>query len=260
MRQYSSDLGYTFAYPPIVTKHGEILHNLHSHHTIAEGDLILNDSGCETPLGYAADLTRTYPVASTFTPQQRDIYQIVLQAIQSSSLILSPNVKFKDVHLRSVTCLLEGLKNIGIIKGNIEDAIANDVFTLFFQCGSGHMMGLDVHDMEDLGENYVGYTEDEPKNTQDFEWKSLRLAKKLDVGNVLTVEPGIYFIPTLIDIWKSNNKLKQFINYEKLEDFRSFGGIRIEDNYLITQSGNKKLGPKLFDTIEDIESYRQKYL
>lgn len=260
MQRYSADLGYRFAYPPIVTKHGEILHNLHSHHVLSSTDMILNDSGCETEMGYAADLTRTYPVSGTFNTQQKEIYQIVLQAIQKSSAHLSPNTTFRDIHIQSVTVLLEGLKELGIIKGDIEDAVANDVFTLFFQCGTGHMMGLDVHDMEDLGENYVGYTEDEPKDNISFGWKSLRLARKLEVGNVLTVEPGIYFIPTLIDLWRKDNKLNAFINYDRLESYRNFGGIRIEDNYVITADGYRILGPKLMDNIADIEHYRQQHL
>ncbi|WP_160066743.1 aminopeptidase P family protein [Sphingobacterium bovisgrunnientis] len=260
MRHYAEDQGCTFAYPPIVTKHGEILHNLHSHHTLAEGDMILNDSGCETDKSYAADLTRTYPVASKFSSVQRDIYTIVHEAIASASRILSPQIKFKEVHLRSVTSLMEGLKDLGIVKGNIEDAVQANAFTLFFQCGTGHMMGLDVHDMEDLGEQYVGYTEDEPKDTTTFGWKSLRLAKKLETGNVLTVEPGIYFIPTLIDMWAAERKLSEFINYDKLAQYRDFGGIRIEDNYVITDDGYRTLGPKLMQSFEDIEDYRAAHL
>lgn len=259
MRHYSADLGYTFAYPPIVTKYGEILHNLHSHHIIEASDMILNDAGCETELGYAADLTRTYPVSGTFSTAQREIYEIVLQAIRDSSVQLSPHIKFRDIHLSSVTTLLTGLKDIGLVKGNIDDAVANDVFTLFFQCGTGHMMGLDVHDMEDLGESYVGYTEEEPKDTQTFGWKSLRLARQLEVGHVVTVEPGLYFIPTLIDSWKKDNKHKEYINYDKLDRYRDFGGIRIEDNYLITKDGYRTLGPKLYSSVQEIEQYRQQY-
>lgn len=260
MRHYAEDQGCTFAYPPIVTKHGEILHNLHSHHVVSLGDMILNDSGCETEKGYAADLTRTYPVSGTFSNAQRDIYNLVHQAINSASSILSPQIKFRDVHLRSVTTIMEGLKDLGIVKGNIEDAVQANAFTLFFQCGTGHMMGLDVHDMEDLGEQYVGYTTEEPKDTQTFGWKSLRLAKKLEVGNVLTVEPGIYFIPTLIDMWAAERKLSEFINYDKLEAYKNFGGIRIEDNYLITEDGYRVLGPPLIQSIEEIETYRSSHL
>jgi len=155
---------------------------------------------------------------------------------------------------------MEGLKDLGIVKGNIEDAVQANAFTLFFQCGTGHMMGLDVHDMEDLGEQYVGYTEDEPKDTTTFGWKSLRLAKKLESGNVLTVEPGIYFIPTLIDMWAAERKLSEFINYDKLAHYRDFGGIRIEDNYVITDDGYRTLGPKLMQSFEEIEDYRAAHL
>ena len=256
MRHYAEDHGCTFAYPPIVTKHGEILHNLHSHHLLSLGDMVLNDSGCETDKGYAADLTRTYPVANKFTPVQRDIYSIVHAAIQSASSMLAPQTKFRDVHLRSVTTLMEGLKDLGIVRGNVEDAVESNAFTLFFQCGTGHMMGLDVHDMEDLGEQYVGYIDEEPKDTKTFGWKSLRLAKKLNTGNVLTVEPGIYFIPTLIDMWTAERKHAEFINYNQLEKYKDFGGIRIEDNYVITEDGYRTLGPHLFQSIDEIENYR----
>jgi Xaa-Pro aminopeptidase len=260
MRHFAEDEGCTFAYPPIVTKHGEILHNLNSHHKVQVGDMILNDSGCETDKGYAADLTRTYPVAGTFSPAQRAIYEIVYQAIESASSILSPQTKFREVHLRAVTTLMEGLKDIGIVKGNIQDAVQANAFTLFFQCGTGHMMGLDVHDMEDLGEQYVGYSADEPKDTKTFGWKSLRLAKKLKTNNVLTVEPGIYFIPTLIDMWAGERKLSEFINYDRLAAYKDFGGIRIEDNYVITQDGYRTLGPKLIQSVDEIEDFRSSHL
>ena len=259
MRHFAEDQACTFAYPPIVTKHGEILHNLHSHHEVNIGDMILNDSGVETSLGYAADLTRTFPVGKTFTPEQRDIYTIVHDAITKSSALLSPNIKYRDIHLQSVTTLLEGLKDMGLVKGNIQDAVEKDVFTLFFQCGTGHMMGLDVHDMEDLGEKYVGYTEEEPKDTQSFGWKSLRLNKKLEPGYVLTVEPGIYFIPTLIDLWHAEQKHADYINYDKLLTFKNFGGIRIEDNYVITDSSYRLLGPKLIQSVDEIENYRSNH-
>ena len=260
LQHYCEANRYTFAYPPIVTKHGEILHNQFNDHSIANGDMILNDSGCETAMGYAADLTRTFPVAAKFNTKQREIYEIVLHAIQDASAQLSPNIKYRDIHLRSATNLTQGLKDIGLIKGNVQDAVANDVFTLFFQCGTGHLMGLDVHDMEDLGENYVGYTEEEPKDTVSFGWKSLRLGKKLEIGNVLTIEPGIYMIPTLIDIWQKDQRLKEFVNYDKLNEYRDFGGIRIEDNYVITNDGYRKLGPHLIDSIEDIENYRAQFI
>jgi Xaa-Pro aminopeptidase len=162
---------------------------------------------------------------------------------------------FKDVHTLACIKLLEGLKQVGVVKGDPEEAVANDVHTLFFQCGLGHMMGMDVHDMENLGEQYVGYTEDLKKGTT-FGWKSLRLGRALEPGFVFTVEPGLYLIPTLIDRWKAENKLPQFIDYNKLEQFRDFTGIRIEDNIVMTENGNRVLGKELVKEVADVEALR----
>jgi len=247
------------AYAPIVTVHGEILHNAYRQNTLTSGDLVLNDSGAETPLGYAGDLTRTFPVDRSFTDRQREMYNIVLSSFTDARDMLRPGIKFKDVHLRAATSLVEGLVAIGLMKGNPQEAVANHAHTMFFQCGLGHMMGLDVHDMEDLGEQFVGYTADEPKDTKTFGLKSLRLGKALEPGNVLTVEPGIYIIPELIDRWKAEKKNADFINYDKLEEYRNFGGIRIEDDFLITGDGYRLLGPELIKTVQEIENYRANY-
>src|SRR5699024_4841503 len=149
-----------------------------------------------------------------------------------------------------------GLIELGLMKGNAEEAVQHNAHTLFFQCGVGHLMGLDVHDMEDLGERYVGYTQDDPKDTETFGWKSLRLGKPLNERNVVTVEPGFYAIPQLIDIWKKGRKNEAFINYDKVEEYRDFGGIRIEDDFLITKEGYRLLGDGLIKTLNDIEAYR----
>lgn len=260
IQHYASDQNCSFAYPPIVTIHGEILHNAYQQNVLKEGDMILNDSGAETAMGYAADLTRTFPVSGRFTPRQRELYQVVLQAFEVARDSLKPGVKFKDIHLLAARHLVEGLIGVGLMKGNPEEAVQAHAHTLFFQCGLGHMMGLDVHDMEDLGEQYVGYTEDEPKDTSAFGLKSLRLGRELQPGFVVTVEPGIYIIPELIDIWKKENKLSQFINYDVLESYRDFGGIRIEDNFLITDNGFRLLGPELIKSVEDIENYRTNHV
>ncbi|SMG09253.1 aminopeptidase P family protein [Sphingobacterium psychroaquaticum] len=259
MQHYAGDHNCSFAYPPIVTRHGEILHNHHYHNTFGKGDMVLNDSGVETSLGYASDLTRTFPADTTFTPLQRDMYQIVLDSFESSRNLLQPGVSFKSIHLHATEILVQGLKDIGLMRGNVADAVAAHAHSLFFQCGLGHMMGLDVHDMEDLGEQYVGYTDENPKDTTTFGIKSLRLGKELEAGYVLTIEPGIYIIPELIDIWQAENKLAEFINYDKLKEFRHFGGIRIEDNFLITPEGYRLLGPELIKSVEDIENYKQAY-
>lgn len=260
IQKLAADRCCTMAYPPIVSVHGEILHNHFRQHTAKSGDMILNDSGAETAMGYAGDLTRTFPVDKSFTTQQKEIYNIVLKAFSDARNILRPGVKFKDVHLHACTSLVEGLVGLGIMRGDPEEAVQNHAHTMFFQCGLGHMMGLDVHDMEDLGEQYVGYTDDEPKDTQSFGLKSLRLGKALHPGNVVTVEPGIYMIPDLMDQWKAERKHEAFINYDKLEQYRDFGGIRIEDDFLITAGGYRLLGPELEKTAEEIEHIRNEHI
>lgn len=259
LQKLAADHESTFAYPPIVTVDGQTLHNHYRGNTLQSGDMVLNDSGTENPMGYAADLTRTFPVDTTFTNKQKEIYQIVHKAFLEAQKILKPNTDFKDVHLKTVQTLTEGLTDIGLMKGNPEEAVRNNAHTLFMPTGVGHYMGLDVHDMEDLGEQYVGYTEDDPKDQETFGWKSLRLGKALKKGNVVTVEPGFYVIPQLVDMWKADNKNAEFINYKKLEEYRDFSGIRIEDDYLITQDGYRLLGDGLIHKAEDIEAYRKEH-
>ncbi|WET50194.1 aminopeptidase P family protein [Chryseobacterium indologenes] len=248
------------SYPPIVTINGGILHNHYRLNTLKEGDLFLNDSGAETAMGYAGDLTRTFPVSKTFSTKQREMYDIVLNSFNNAHHLLKPGVKFKDIYLKASEYLVEGLVDLGLMKGNPEEAVKNNAHTLFFQCGLGHMMGLDVHDMEDLGEQYIGYTEEEPKDTQTFGLKSLRLGKALESGYVVTVEPGIYMIPELIDIWQAESKNAEFINYDKVNEYRNFGGVRVEDDFLITDDGYRLLGNGLITTVDEIETYRAEHL
>lgn len=256
IQAYAQNAGGALAYPTILSVHGEILHN-HKHiHTLQAGQLVLNDSGAETGMGYAGDLTRTFPVSEQFTTKQREIYEIVLDALEQSSSLLAPGVRYLDVHYAACKTLVEGLKAIGLMHGDTEEAVAAGAHTLFFQCGTGHLMGLDVHDMEDLGEQHVGYTETLKKDTKTFGLKSLRLGKQLQPGFVLTVEPGIYFIPELLDTWKSENKLAAFINYPAVGQYRDFGGIRIEDNFLITPHHHRKLGKQLASTVKEVEELR----
>jgi Xaa-Pro aminopeptidase len=252
MQHFAQDQGTSFSYPPIVTKRGEILHNHMQFHQLDEGDLLLNDSGVETSMGYASDLTRTFPVGKRFTALQEEIYQIVLHAFKSAEQLLTSGIRFKEIHLKACEALVEGLIQTGFMKGNAQDAVMNHAHALFFQCGLGHMLGLDVHDMEDLGEQYVGYTEAEPKDTKTFGIKSLRLGKKLEAGNVLTVEPGIYIIPELTQLWEQQNLHKDFINYDFLKKHLDFGGVRIEDNYLIETDGYRRLGKYLEREIKEI--------
>ncbi|WP_367865322.1 aminopeptidase P family protein [Pedobacter sp. WC2423] len=247
--------GGQLAFPSILTVNGEILHNHASNTVLKDGQMVLCDCGAENELFYAGDLTRTFPVGKTFTPLQQDVYHIVLNAQLKAIEALRPGVLYKDVHLLASEHLVRGLTDLGLMKGDPEQAVAEGAHTLFFQCGLGHMMGLDVHDMENLGEEYIGYTA-ELKKSKEFGLKSLRLGKALEPGFVVTVEPGLYFIPVLIDSWAAENKHAQFINYEKVKQFRDFGGIRIEDDFLITATGNRLLGPPLIKTVEELHANR----
>lgn len=252
--------GGDLSYPIILTSRGETLH-IHARNVpLPEGSMALCDAGAETAMHYAGDLTRTAPVGGRFSSVQKDMYQLILDIQMATIDACKPGVPFSEVHRLSGELLLEGLKSFGIIKGDVKEALALDAHTLFFQCGLGHMIGLDVHDMENLGEQYVGYTPDTPKN-MNFGWKSLRLGRALEPGFTITVEPGIYFIPTLIDLWKAENKLADFINYTELEKFRNFGGIRIEDNLVITQDHYRILGSRMAPKkIADMEAIQKQGL
>lgn len=246
--------GGQLSFPVIATVHGETLHN-HAHgNTLEAGQLFLLDAGAEAPSHYAGDLTSTFPVAAVFTPRQRDIYDLVLRVHLSAVARLRPGVPFRDVHLHACRTLVEGLKDLGLMKGDPDEAVAQGAHAMFFQCGLGHMMGLDVHDMEDLGELWVGYN-GVPKSPQ-FGLKSLRLARELQPGFVFTVEPGIYFIPELMDRWRGEKRFTDFIDYARLEDYRNFGGIRIEEDFLVTPEGARLLGPQKPRTASEVEAQR----
>lgn len=260
IEKLAGDEDCRFSYPPIMTVNGEILHNHYRGNTLQSGQMVLNDSGIELPNRYPADLTRTFPVDKKFSPEQRDLYNIVLKAFEESQAIMKPGLNYKLVHRKACEVLAEGLIDMGLLKGNPKDAVENNAHTLFFQCGVGHLMGLDIHDMEDMGEQYVGYTEDNPKDNETFGWKSLRLGKPLEKGNVVTVEPGFYPNMQLLEMWRKDNKCADFVNYDKVEEFRDFGGIRIEDNFLITENGYELIGDGLIKTAEDVENYRAEHL
>ena len=185
------------------------------------------------------------------------MYELTLDAHQASIDALGLGIPFKNAHLAACTSIFDGLKSMGFTKGNTGDAIEEGAHALFFPCGTGHMMGLDVHDMEDLGEVWVGY-DGQPKSTQ-FGLKSLRLAKPLQAGHVFTIEPGIYFIPQLIDLWRLQNKFKEFINWERVDSYRNFGGIRNEEDFVMTENGTQLLGKPKPKTIEEIETIRADY-
>jgi Xaa-Pro aminopeptidase len=248
--------GGNIDYPIILTIHGEILHNHFHGNVMQEGQMVLNDSGMETALGYCGDLTRTFPVGKKFDDRQREVYSIVQSALENAETVLTPGNRFIDVHFAACKTLAEGMKAMGLLKGDVEEAVAAGAHALFFQCGTGHMMGLDVHDMEDLGEEYVGYDEIVKKETSLFGLKSLRLGRELEPGFVLTVEPGIYMIPELIDLWKSEKRFDSFINYSAVEKFKDFSGIRLENNYAMTADGYQLLGKPLAIAIDEVEEIR----
>lgn len=246
--------GGNISFPIIATKNGQTLHNHYHGNIIKEGDLFLVDAGYENEMCYAGDLSSTIPVSKKFTPVQKEIYQLTLDSHQAAIDAAQLNKPFKNVHLAAGKTIFEGLKDMGLTKGNADDAFEAGAHALFFPCGTGHMMGLDVHDMEDLGEVWVGY-DGKPKSTQ-FGLKSLRLAKPLQPGHVFTIEPGIYFIPELIDLWSSQNKFNDFINWDKLVAYRNFGGIRNEEDFVMTENGIKLLGKPKPKTIDEIEAIR----
>jgi Xaa-Pro aminopeptidase len=247
--------GGNLSFPTILTVNGQVLHNHYSSTVMHAGQMVLCDAGAENAMHYAGDMTRTFPVGKQFSGIQREMYDIVLSAQEAAVAALKPGVLFRDVHFLAAEKLVEGLKAMGVMKGDVKEAVAAGAHTMVFQCGLGHMMGLDVHDMEDLGEPYVGYT-DELKKSTEFGLKSLRLGRALEPGFVVTIEPGLYFIPELMDLRKSEKKYFAFINYDKLEAFRSFGGIRIEEDLLITDTGSKLLGKPLAKRAEEIEALR----
>ena len=248
--------GGSLSFPIILTVNGETLHNHYHSNTIRDGQMILCDAGAENDMHYAGDMTCTFPVGKKFTTKQKEIYEIVLHTHQTAVSLLKPGVLYRDIYIKACETLVEGLKSVNLMRGDAAEAVAAGAHAMFFQCGLGHMMGLDVHDMENLGEEYVGYTDTLKKSTQ-FGIKSLRLGRALETGFILTVEPGVYIIPTLIDQWKVEGKFKEFVNYDVLETYRDFSGIRIEEDFVITTQGSRLLGKALPKTISEVEAMRQ---
>jgi Xaa-Pro aminopeptidase len=246
-------LGSGLSFPTILSRHGETLHNHHYNNKLKDGDIVVNDSGAETSSHYASDITRTFPVSGKFTSIQKELYEIVLITQLSAIAEIKPGKNYKAVHLKSAEVITEGLKALGIMKGNTKSAVAAGAHALFYPHGVGHLLGLDVHDMENYGENNLGYDDKNKRSTQ-FGLKSLRFSRPLKPGIVLTVEPGIYFIPQLIDKWQAENKCAEFINYDKIEFYRSFGGIRIEDDVVVTSNGSRVLGRPIPKAVEDVEA------
>jgi len=254
VNQVALAAGGQLSFPIIATIHGETLHNHFHGNVLKGGDMFLLDAGAETAMGYAGDLSSTMPVDVLFTPRQKEIYQVALDAHEAAVAALKPGIPFRDIHLLACRTVAQGLKDLGCMRGDIDEAVAQGAHALFFPCGTGHMMGLDVHDMENLGEKFVGYGGEE-KSTQ-FGLKSLRLARELEPGFVLTVEPGIYFIPELIDQWKAEKRFEAFINYNKVATYKDFGGLRNEEEFLITETGYRLLGKPIPKTIDDVEAMK----
>ncbi|MGC1389417.1 MAG: aminopeptidase P family protein [Bacteroidales bacterium] len=241
------------SFPIILSINGQTLHN-HSHGNIlSKGRMMVTDAGAETSLHYASDITRTTPVGGKFNGKQKDIYEIVLKANTEAINATQPGISNRDLHFMACKIITSGMKNLGLMKGDVDEAVTAGAHALFMPHGLGHMMGLDVHDMEALGENFIGYNS-EVKRSEQFGTAFLRFALPYKSGHVFTVEPGCYFIPELIEKWKSEGKFKEFINYSKLDNYMSIGGIRIEDNVLINNKGHKVLGKPIPKTINEIET------
>jgi len=249
--------GWGVSFPTILTQHGETLHN-HIHDKIIEpGKLMVIDAGVESNEHYASDFTRTYPTSGKFTTKQREVYQIVYDCNELAFQMARPGITYREVHLATARKMLEGLSALGLVKGDLDEMVAKGIAGLFQPHGLGHNMGLDVHDMEDLGENLVGYDPDQQRAKQ-LGLGSLRMARRLVPGHVITDEPGIYFIPALIEKFKKEGLGYDFVNYAKLESYYDFGGIRIEDDVLITENGARRLGPKrLPASPEEVEAAMQ---
>jgi len=244
--------GGSTAFPIILSQNGETLHN-HNHSQLLEkGRLLITDAGAESALHYASDFTRTTPVGGKFTAKQREIYDIVLAANNTATSLVKPGVTYLSVHLEVAKVIASGLKSLGLMKGDVDEAVKNGAHAMFFPHGLGHMMGLDVHDMEDLGQIYVGFDE-EIQPVKQFGTGYLRLGRRLQPGFVITNEPGIYFIPALIDKWQAEKINADFINFDKVNEYRGFGGIRIEDDILVTETGGRILGERVPVTAEEIE-------
>lgn len=242
----------SLSFPTILSVRGEILHGHYHNNEMKDGDLLLIDAGFETSTGYATDHTRVVPVSGKFSQKQKEIYQIVLDSQLAAIDAIKPGVTYQSIHLLACKVIAQSLKNLGLMQGDVDEAVKAGAHAFFLPHGLGHMMGLDVHDMEDIGQIYVGYN-DEVRPSEQFGTAYLRLGRTLQPGFVLTVEPGIYFIPELFNLWKSENKFTEFINYNKVGEYLGFGGIRLEDDVLVTEDGHKVMGKPIPKTIEEIE-------
>lgn len=249
----AASYGSMVSFPVILSQNGETLHNHDHSQILQEGRMMLTDAGAEEVSHYCSDFTRTVPVGGKFLTRQKEVYNIVLAANNKAIEIAKPGVTYQYVHLEVCKVLAQGLKDLGLMKGDVNEAVAAGAHALFMPHGLGHIMGLDVHDMEDLGQIYVGY-DDETRPIDQFGTSSLRMGRRLQEGFVITDEPGCYFIPALIDQWRAQGMHKEFLNYDKIETFKDFGGIRLEDDILIIPGGSRFLGDKRTPiTVEEVE-------
>lgn len=250
--------GAMTSFPTIYSQHGEIMHGNPSMSVLQAGRLALCDAGAETINNYCSDNTRTMPVSGTFTQRQLEIYSIVEACHDHVLKVAKPGVKYFDVHLAVCRLMTERLKELGLMKGDTDEAVAAGAHAMFLPHGLGHMMGMDVHDMEGLGQTNVGFDEETRPNLEQFGTNALRMGRRLQKGFVVTDEPGIYFIPALIDEWKADGHCKEFINFDLLETYKDFGGIRIEDDILITEDGCRFIGEKRIPYHpKDVEAFMQ---
>ena len=241
------------SFPIILSMNGQTLHNHEHGNILKKGRMMVTDAGAESDMHYASDITRTTPVGGKFSDLQKDIYEIVLKANTEAIKAAGPDRSNKDLHWMACRIIASGMKELGLMHGDVEEAVAAGAHALFMPHGLGHMLGLDVHDMESLGEDNIGYN-DEVKRSDQFGLAFLRFALPFKPGHVFTVEPGCYFIPELISKWKAEGKFSDFINYGKIDKYMSIGGIRIEDNVVITEKGHKVLGKPIPKTITEIET------
>jgi Xaa-Pro aminopeptidase len=253
MEGISLSHGGPVSFPIILSMDGQTLHNHYHGNELVDGRMVVCDGGAETSMCYASDITRTFPVGGKFSAMQKDIYNIVLAAETETINATAPGIVYRELHLQAAKIIAGGLKDLGIMKGDVDEAVAAGAHALFFPHGLGHMMGLDVHDMEGLGENNVGYN-DVIKRSDQFGLAYLRMGRELEPGFVMTNEPGCYFIPALIDQWKSEKKFEQFINYSAVEPYLGFGGVRIEDDILVTDSGSRVMGTPIPKTVAEVEA------
>ncbi len=252
----ASSKGCIVSFPSILSMHGEIMHGYPSPRPLEAGRLMLCDAGAETNENYCSDNTRTSPINGKFTQRQREIYSIVEECHDYALSIAKPGVKWWDVHFGVARLMTERLKELGLMKGDTDEAVRNGAHAMFFPHGLGHMMGMDVHDMEGLGQTYVGFDDEVRPNLEQFGTNCLRCGRRLQEGWVMTDEPGIYFIPALIDDWRANGTNKDFLNFDLLETYKDFGGVRIEDDILITHDGCRFLGKELIPYhIDDVEAF-----